>query len=123
MNEISNTENNDWSCLDKDGIVIGHVYGVDEHDVIKNYVNCAIGASSFDRPVWILMRGDMRLDVTDFVIFLRVKKLPKGPLIGMINPNKIKVDQDQPKSVEEIISIIETSFPGEYEVVNKPSSR
>ncbi|HXX05871.1 MAG TPA: hypothetical protein VEJ68_03515, partial [Candidatus Bathyarchaeia archaeon] len=121
-NPFDNVENH-WTCLDKDGIAAGYVVGADEHEAVRNYVNCAAGGSCFDTPVCILTRGNVRLDVADFIIFLRVKKMPNGPLIGMINPNKWRVDDKQPKSIEEIISTLETSFPSMYEVVNDPLSR
>ena len=94
--EIKTPEKNLWTCLDKDGVDIGGVFGNSEEEAIINYVNCAIGASIFDKPVSTLVKGETRVNVSRFVVYVR---LETGNLSGLNF-----MDKDQ-KNIPETMDI------------------
>jgi len=107
FNKFVTHEKDEWACLDKTGIDIGGVIGSDKEAVI-NYVNCATGASIFIRPVCTLVRENVSLDVSEFVIFIRMKD--NDSLIGL------NVSEKGPEDIEELVIMgLKLFYKGHYE--------
>jgi hypothetical protein len=54
-----------WTCLDAEGIIVGHLVGETAQEAIREFINLRSGSASFRRPVSTLVSGGIRLNVKD----------------------------------------------------------